>query len=411
MSETINTIDKFRGGLTQDTVTNYTGRVNYSEFIEYKKSELGIRFIDTVQDKILYGFIDHEFFGVETNAELKSFGDYAGEIVGINYVVECFNAFRDFYIRFTSESPDISIPAPISGLIAKRSYESMADNYIDFQRLVSQALIEPFSSGEYSQGVLSFEDFIVALNNVIFKDENKQYKVTKLGFILSRYISAFQTGLYIDLAPELNPSIDYVKVDLVSDPGFECYGQSANRYGFYVDQNCPWRLVLDLDSPVVRENILNSDFSRPFQDFYSQQYLLRVGGDDYWELKSFYKRMYIKYMKLKDIQVLQRSVLDSIPEPRWIEIYIMNRLRELGEFKLKDYQSSDSDPTLPKEKYQNILTNAMDKYNILHMQGLSRLTHNSGVILYIEQVCADLLKARIERTKIDIANSRRREQL
>ena len=384
---------RFLGGLTSNIETQITERKKYSDFIEEKKAELGISFIDTVSVSKLYGFIDHDYHIVEPNPELVGFGEYAGNIVGQNFVVGIFNSFRDYYLeRATNQG--VSIPRFFPGLIAKASYEDISENYERYQVVVSQVMLEPFTVGRYADRDFTFAEFVEKLNEIIFDENKKNHKITKTGYVLSPYAKVYETGLYVDLAPQLDPSVDYVKVQIVSDESFQCFGEIANQFGFFIDQNCPWRLVLDLNSDNVRANILNYNFSRPFQEFYSSTYLIRTGQDDYWNLKSFYERLYIEYYNVMHpgIQLLTRGI-DSYPEEKWIEAYLLNRLRELGFLKNPDFYSSDEEPTEQKRKFQNMLTECLERYRILNTE----LTHGSGVLKFIDMKCAEILKERIER--------------
>ena len=119
---------------------------------------------------------------------------------------------------------------------------------------------------------------------------------------------------------------------------------------------------------------------------------MRPGLDDYNNLKSFYKRLYIEYWNLvrPGVQMLQ-SVLDSYPEESWIKTYLLNRLRDLGFLKNADYHSSDQQPTPKKIKFINLLTECLERYRILN----NELSHLSGVIPFIESKCAEILKERI----------------
>ncbi len=382
---------RFLGGIAPNNQTQIRERKRYSDFIQSKKHELGINFLDTVTKDKLYGFIDDDFYLVEPNPELTSFGEYACEIIGQNFVVSIYNMFRDYYLSRV-ESSGLVIPQYFPGLVVKKSYENISDNYERYQKVVSQVMLEPFLSGRYSDRHLNFSQFVKSLNSVIFDENKKNYKICKTGYILSPYSKVHETGLYVDLAPELDTSIDYTKVEIVSDPTFQCFGEVANKFGFLIDQQCPWRLVLDLKSKPVQENILNYNFSRPFSSFYRSTYLMRTGLDDYTNLKSFYKRLYIEYWNLKrpGMEMLQ-SVLDSYPEESWIESYLLNRLRDLGFLKNADFHSSDEQPTPQKIKFINLLTESLERYRILN----NELSHLSGVIPFIESKCAQILKERI----------------
>ena len=393
---------QFLGGLTNNNQTSILERKKYKNFINEKKHELGIFFLDSVDEEKLYGFLDHKSYLVEPNPELVSFGDYAGEIVGLNYVVSIYNQFRDYYLSVQATS-QIGIPDLFQGLVAKKSYSDISENYERYQNIVSKVMLEPFLTGRYSsEPFLEFNQFMDRLNSVIFDDDKKNYKITKTGYMLSPYSSVYDTGIYVDLAPQLDPSVDYEKAQIILDPNFKCFGEIANSFGFLVDQNCPWRLALDLRSENVQANILNFNYQRPFTEFYSGEYLIRTGLDDYWNLKSFYKRLYIEYFRLKSsADGLLQSALDSYPEQKWLACYLLNRLRELGELKKVDFESSDADPTEKKKVFQNMLTEAKERFIILE----GSLTHGSGVLPYLEKSFSEILKKRLTNAAARSDNS------
>ena len=387
--------DNFLGGLAGNNQTQIRERKRYSDFVEEKKAELGVQFLDTISETKLYGFLDYKGYLVEPNPELLAFGDYSGEIVGLNFVVKLYNMFRDHYLRAINES-QVGIPQAFQGLIVKKSYENISENYQRYQQIVSQVLMDPMSNTPVNAPVLNFNEFVSSLTEIIFDDDKKNYKITKTGYILSPYSKVYETGLYVDLAPQLDSNIDYIKAQIISDESFQCFAEIANSFGFLIDQNCPWRLALDLKSKEVQANILNYNYDRPFRDFYSSEYLIRTGLDDYFELQSFYKRMYIEYWSLKNpTTTLLRSVLDSCPEETWIRVYLTNRMRETGTLKRADFYSSDADPSSRKKIFQNILTECLNRYRILQ----NGLTHNSGVINYVESVIASSLEERIKKEK------------
>ena len=399
------TQEVYMGGLAGSNIEQIKERKKYLDYVDLKSAELGVSFLDTVYDRKLYGFVDNDYHIIEQNAEVRTFGDYAGEVVGLNFVVSCFNNFRNFFIERV-ENSSIEIPQDLGSLTPQKSYDNMEINYQRYQKLVSKVFMESLTVGNFSgeNYTFNFEGFVKAVDKISFEPGSRNYKVTKSGYVLSPYVTVYETGLYVDLSPQQDPEIDYVKAQLISDANFKCYGEIANKFGFLVDKNCPWRLVVDLKSQIIQSNILNFDTSRPFDDFYHNEYLMRTGLDDYWNLKSFYKRLFMDYIKIKSPGTqLAQSALDSIPEDVWIESYIANRLREIGELRNSDFYSSDVDPTPRKKKFQFILTEALERYRIIED---GQLTGNSGVIKFIEDKCAKLLKKRLTETINDTSMPR-----
>ena len=118
------------------------------------------------------------------------------------------------------------------------------------------------------------------LEKVIFRSEMSDTPMTKSGFALSTFSSAYHTGLYVDVVAEQDGSVDLTKPDFFEDENFECYVKLAEENGFFVDANCPWRLVLNLESPITQRKILNGRPKEEFDKFYYDVYTIIVGYDN-----------------------------------------------------------------------------------------------------------------------------------
>ena len=279
----------------------------------------------------------------------------------------------------------------------------MQERYQSYQQMTMESFLSKIISHQNPQDLLVEENFLSKTSELLFSSDLENHKVTKSGYILSPYVSAYETGIYVDLSPGQDIQIDQAKVDFMEDPGFKCYGEIANSFGFYVDKYCPWRLVLNNKHPYTQENILNKNYSRPFRDFYYSEYFYKVGLDDFWNLKSFYKKMYLNLARFngRDLNL----PFESLTELRWAEIFLLNRFREIGIMRQSDFYSSDESPTENKRKYMKILGTLRTRYG-LGPTATSPLTHNSGIINYIENVCAHQLKNIIERKNIDTSSPR-----
>jgi hypothetical protein len=73
----------------------------------------------------------------------------------------------------------------------------------------------------------------------------------------------------------------------INDPNFNIFIDSAKRYGFMVDRNIPWRIIADLESPVM-------------QDYY-KKYSIRDTND-------IFNSLYFKAHE-SDIEVLKNVLL------------------------------------------------------------------------------------------------------
>jgi hypothetical protein len=284
--------------------------------------------LDTIYEKKLYGFINSDYDVIAPIGSPVLFGPYAGQVTGLNHTVSIYNKFRDFYMNLVSNNTKIKIPDQILQLKPSKSYVSFDEQYYDFTRSAALVLSQELrDSGVTTE--TRFVDFVNLLNLVIFKPDLKKYKLTRSGYALSDFSSVFHTGLYVDLGSDLDPQVDQLKIDLVMHPDFTCFAKHVTIFGMNVDFNCPWRLAIDLESPIVQSNILNGRSVSNFRDFYHDLYTVKVGYDDLWALKSFYELLYVQVMTDLGLETMQAN-FSNLSTQSWLRILLMNRFRELG---------------------------------------------------------------------------------
>ena len=369
------TEEQYLGGQTGVTKTEFKERSKYLEYI----SSLEINFLDTLYDKKLYGMINDRYELTNPVPNVKNFGDYAPDVYGLNFVVDLFNNFRDFYSDLIRTS-DISAPELISGLKPTKSFVDFDEGYRRHIRsagiAISNSIIQSGQSEE-----MSFARFLEVTNSELFKRNNMKYKVSKSGFALSPESTVLQSGLYVDLGRDYSPNLDSLKVDLVSDVNFPCYAKYVQQYGFKIDFNNPWRIALDLESVLVQKNILNGRPLDQFYGFYSDVCTLKVGGDDFWAVKTFYELLYIQYSTDIGLGSIPSDFSLAIDTSEWVRLHLLNRFRELNLLN-PNLQSSSL--------YEKISNKALDIYRLYGLQS------NNGAISYINKYCSEILKSMIE---------------
>ncbi len=363
--------EQFLGGTSGVTKVEFSERKKYIEEI----SKMNVSFLDTIYEKKLYGLINDNYEVVAPNSAPVLFGPYAGTVMGLNHTVSIFNKFRDYYTNLTNNNTAIVIPDQIKNLKPTKSYVDFEEKYFDYTRSAALVLSQELRDSGITQGT-SFSQFVNRLNTMIFRQELKKYKLTKSGYALSEFSSVFHTGLYIDLGSGLDPQIDQEKIDLVTHPDFSCYAKHAIMFGMKVDFNCPWRLVVDLESPIVQSNLLNGRNTTNFNSFYTDLYTLKVGYDDLWSLKSFYELLFLQVKTDLGLESVPGD-FSNLPTEFWVRTLIINRFKELGLL---------HDPHEPTE----LLESTVHKANSIRaMHGLSG---PAGTIGFINSFCADTLR-------------------
>ena len=369
--------EQYLGGTTNNNRIEYNERLKY---INYLRS-LNLNLLDTLYEDKLYGFVNKNYEVIVPVSSPKLFGNYAGSTKGLNYVVSLFTKFRDYFLEVDSLSPSIRVPEMLSDLTPRKSYINFEEEYNNYRGIAATEILNILGS-EGLRVPIDFPEFVEKVNNAIFNTRFSNFKLSKSGFALSGFGSVYHTGLYVDMSPSSNPELDSIKIPYVEDSNFECYVNFANEHGFYVDINCPWRVVLNLESPITQENILNGRSVDKFEDFYSDTYVMKIGYDDFWSLKSFYELSYIQL--LKDRGLLSGSAASARRNPffgigldSWISIYILNRFREIGI--ITEYQQDN-------DLYEETLQRALDINRTYGLQSIS------GALGYINSVCAQQLK-------------------
>ena len=423
----------FMGGQVDTDAQQYDERKRYSAYSS--NYAIGTPLLDTVEDRKLYGFLDHNYHPIEPNAEIqptsgqpigvKTFGDYSPEIYGLNFVVDLFTSFRNYYIDLMRRT-GLTLPEEISPLVPTRSFNEVDTDILQYERYLSTKINNYLISEEFvpqEEHPLNLQKYLNYVSTAMFENEMLKDSITKSGFLLSPRSTVYNTGLYIDLFSGGNPEIDLDKQKILEYDGFKCFVEKAWEHGFYVDKNCPWRLVLNLESLKVKKNIMFSNGENPtrqllrFNDFYSNQKTLKTGLDDYWFLRDFIKKAFYDYrMQLEEesmTDIYINNEMNSIATETWLEHLIKYRLKELGYFKKRDLLDQES----PRYSlFQEILAQALFRLNLSQLYEnpnsgeplleLYGLEGTSGALKYIEARCAGIIKHEIEKSKKKSFNNR-----
>lgn len=352
----------FTGGETGSPLQEYQQRKRYNEYLNNLGD--GFLFLDTLYKKKHYGFLNKRFEVIQPIMGIDPvlFGTYAGEVYGLNYVVDQFNEFRKYYLEVASTT-DLKVPELISELNPENSYRNFEDGYsINISALVQvfRVKLQRLIAEDNSSGLMSPKNFFQKVNeSILFSEDLSGRNISKSGYAISEHSSVYETGLYIDLSSTYPGHLDRVKGEMIEDPGFQCYVEFANMFGFFVDMNVPWRLALNLSSLPTKVNILNGRDRQSYWDFYYDQYCESTGHiHDFFNIKIFYENLYKAYYKLyngyDDSQMREiswrdeytrlaissfserppgaRGYIDPYAEYNnfFVEIMLINRLREVG---------------------------------------------------------------------------------
>ena len=386
----------FLGGRTSIASVEYGERKKYVKHFR----DLGYQLLDTHDENRLFGLINKKYQVVMPNCPTPTpFGEYAPGVLGQRFVVNQFNKFKEFY-QLASSGQSVSPPELVEDLTPVRSFLDFEEEYLDYQQtllrpIFDHVLLHIFQQGE-APNILQFYDLIT---ECIFTEAMLELPITKSGFAVSPSCDIHTTGIYVDIGKQYSPHLDELKASMIKDDGFQCYVEYANKFGFFVDAHNPWRLIVNIDSEPMQAAILNNRPTPRFYDFYSNEYLFKVGIDDIESIRQFYKKAWIEFVRTYEayypqyVQSPQRALpgLD-LGINFWIETTIINKFKEMELllFNPRAHASIQNQMGPEVEKYYEVLNYSID---INQNYGLSSI---SGTSHYLMNFFSKILKLRID---------------
>ena len=309
----------FRGGATSSIFEEYDERKKYQNYSGFQS----FRTIDTLFERINYGIFNENFEPifpvVETpDANLENFPEYASSVYVLPFVAKAFKDMRKDYLNYIENGGNLaelaqrigfvsaeqklgalSYPKYINNIVPQNgfiNFEEQYQNYFNFHLRRFAVAIDRPNFGEKNtttfRGVA--EAFIKVMQTGFGQRINAiMFPITRSGFSTSSKRSIMTTGLCIELV-NLNKSLDEAKGEMITTTDFRCFASFANAYGFFIDKNVPWRLIADLDSPKMREYMvqsINLPNSQSSLDYYNTL-VEKTHLDDWQYLRNFISKLY-----------------------------------------------------------------------------------------------------------------------
>lgn len=359
----------FRGDTTNNLADEYEEKIKYRKFL----LESGHDFLDTLYKETLYGFINRSYEVIAPVPDTTDFGEYSVDAVGLVFVVNQFNDFRTYYLEKAAQG-NFTVPALITDLSPRVSFEDYELNYSIYLETYESSLVQKALD---SQESFSYDSFVKFCQRKIFDIDMLGRPATKSGFMLSNSADVYNTGLYIDLRKVPTSTVDQERADFIMDEGFPCFIELANKFGFYIDGNFPWRIAVNLNHEYTISKLMNNRPTPQFQNFYSDQYTMKVNLDDYDAIIKMYRDMYTAYLQLIGSGI--DAFADFTAAEVYLETLLLHKFNELS--LMRNYDDASY--------FKIILRNVIDRYNRFG------LLSNSGAIGYINAFCAEQLKNKI----------------
>lgn len=299
--------------------------------------------------RVLYGKVDFQGLAVKPKREyLKVISGAKDPVLVLDFVADLYDEMLEYYERLKSMDR-VGENSIYYDITPKRGWVDVDSVYEEQLLGVEEALISTISEdAELERKIKNYKDFedvyLSRINNLL---QSKQpYSKVEFAVSAKRNNRAF-SGLSVDIRDDFDCSKDAEKyLVYIRDVQFPNMRQVANRFGFRLDFNAPWRLVCDLNNPVVQERLmLRGIYS--FDDFFKRFYD-RIHVESIEIMKSSFIRTYNDFQRIypvyEEIKICPRSkrlklqvknrmpvtedVYENIPMSHWFKIYTKIRSRE-----------------------------------------------------------------------------------
>lgn len=202
-----------------------------------------------IAEKILYGRVNSHFLPLSVDKSglkrFRSFDNQTAPPLALNFVVDLFEQVAMQFKKCTETGKIRRTDPFLSNLKVYKAYADPLDEYRNYLKIYSDSLAGLFISDNIK--ITNFNEFKEAIIPVLKKSLGFQ-PITYTGFLKSKNCSVMSTGLAIEIADS-----DYINDDekfksFIRSPNWEFFVNTCDSYGFMVDLNVPWRMVIDLNS-------------------------------------------------------------------------------------------------------------------------------------------------------------------
>jgi len=349
----------------QSVVKNYYERQKYRYGTYFKNLP---KPIDTLYDKVYYGKVDrfqNTIVPKKQSAYIKQVS-YEQNVFAFDFVADAFFKLQR-NLKIAGDSGGIeteqSVLYDIQPQRAWFNYERPYVAFLDPLFRMYNTYLQSLDKKDFNK-IITFEDYLSTLMNFL-RTGQYQRPISLTEYVLSRATSPNVSGLVIEISQD-SYSDDANKFQkYFLDPNFSYFVRAARKFGFYVDKNGPWRLVADVFSPPMLEDLLvadriTGDIERNFFDtYYTRTYTL--------DLPYLQQRLLVEFNNFAETNHIIREsvaglsylgagnggvgnvacgpahtniigyrspqpaeIIDSLGDPYWLDFYFNLRMIESG---------------------------------------------------------------------------------
>lgn len=346
-------------------------------------------FADFWYDRLLYGKVNRQgdiitpredFLSTLQNKKNKT-------LLALDFVAVAFNDFREYFEKHTRSNIIPNKKTLFASIEPVDAWQSVYDVYHEYISFVYKRFFNHILETGQDR-INNFDDFMdeffVYCRDLV--TGTTKGPITFSGFVTNYTVGTNCGGLTIDLF-KARASNDTLKSDLfLKDINFNFYVDAANKHGFIIDKNVPWRLRANLSSEYMKMLMQSPAFEVNYE----------LGKDHIFDI--YYLKTYTMDLILlrKYMYDMYNSMISSVPRytkalycnksQRTKKYFFERKLINAENYSVRDYWLNQAfrfrllelDNDLNEVDIKNYIKKAKSIYNIRgEMQSLKYLNNQT----------------------------------
>ena len=289
----------------------------------------------------------------ETN--LKEYRNTDTLVMGVDFVVDAFSDLQSHFLKAQAgQLLNTNGEGDILRMRPKRGWTGIHQAYNEFLMAFYDMLVtDYFHTLPPEKQIVDLESYIKTVMGLFTEYGGTKPILSQSGLVLSNMFPTRGCGLIVEISTKTH-DFDPAKYSWTQDPNYDFYKSAAQNHGFMIDANAPWRLIADIEHPVMAKYMEEYGVTAKnlFENYYYQSYRF-----DMENLRDFFVNSYNTYCQSYPVFLESKPCLnihspspvsttkiieheripvdpdfieEEYPEPLWLEICYYIRLRELG---------------------------------------------------------------------------------
>jgi hypothetical protein len=303
--------------------------------------------IDLWYDYPLLGKVDPDGYPVYlSESMLKQIPSSKNEnAFALKYVAEAWVAMTEYVSKSRRRDPSLVKKSLYQELDPVSAWISPSSLYAEYMSTNYGVFVDRFLSDAKTKQIITFNDFVKEF--LFFIDATATlYPFTKEGWLTSYFCPQSVGGTMIEIS-DADKGEDAEKSKYFKDTYFRFMSDAADKFGFIMDKNAPWRFVADLNSaPMIRRYSADGYSEKTlFQQKYKRLYLEEVPLFFHY-LWAWYAELFVYNQTVQQeyldecsggtkIKLKKRTLISkvdawkSFPQEYWMRMYVYVRAKEL----------------------------------------------------------------------------------